>query len=109
MKILSPKTNTPSKSNFELEGMVLELRTRYNYLAECWTLDIADAQGDPLLTGLMLVPGHDLLTPYLELKKTLGALVLVEKSRGDYKSPDLLGINTKLLWFSPGERVAVPI
>lgn len=105
MKIVSLKTDAPGKYSVDLETTSVELRTRYSYLAECWTLDIADAQGEALITGLMLVPDIDLLKGYPELKETLGSLLLVERLRDEYKSPDALGLNTKLLWYAPGEEV----
>jgi hypothetical protein len=53
----------------------------------------------------MLVPGVDLLAPYPQIKKTLGALVLFSKTEQGYQQIDSLGKTARLVWFSPGESV----
>lgn len=91
-----------------LGNTLIELVTRFNYSAQCWTMDILDSEGNPILTGLMLVPNIDILDAYQEEKKTLGGMVLVERSAGAYQSSDLLGASTKLLWFPPETEVMIP-
>jgi len=108
MKIITLTNSGQSQSSVDLGFLLVSLTARYSYLAECWMLDIVDVQGESLLLGLMLVPGVDLFTPYTQLKKTLGSLVVVEKRAGDYKSPNALGENVKLLWFAPDEEVVIP-
>ena len=88
-----------------LNDVVVTLQTKYNYSAECWVMDICDAQDEPLALGIMLVPDIDLLIGYTALKEQIGSLVLIEKARNDYKDPDSLGNTTKLLWFAPGEDI----
>ena len=34
----------------------ITLVTRYNYSAQCWSLDIFDVNGDLMLAGIMMVP-----------------------------------------------------
>ena len=87
----------------------ITLLTRYNYSAQCWCMDIFDVNGNLLMAGLMLVPGVDLLKPYAAIKAIIGGLVLAEINPGDYQSPELLGINTLLLWFPPGQEVIIPV
>lgn len=93
--------------NVDLDGTIADLTTQYNYSAECWSLNIIDSAGDAILTGLKLVPNIDILRPHPTAKSLIGSLVLVEKNVGDYKSPDLLGINTALLWFSVDEETGI--
>jgi hypothetical protein len=81
---------------------------RYNYTVKCWTLDIIDSQDEIILSGLMLFPSIDILATYPQVKQTLGSLVLVELNLNDYKDPDLFGINTKILWYPPGEEIVLP-
>jgi len=109
MKIISLKSDAPGKYSVDLDETSVELHTRYNYLAACWAMDIADVTGATILNGIMLVPGVDLLKGHPEHKPSLGAIVVVEKFRGDYQSPGLLGTNTKVLWYAPGEEVIIPI
>lgn len=91
-----------------LGDVTVTLVTRYNYSAACWCMDIQDANGDDLLAGIMLVPGVDLLKAYQEEKKSLGSLILAEKTAGAYMDPDSLGTTTKLIWFAYGEEIAYP-
>jgi hypothetical protein len=72
-------------------------------------MDILDSLGNLMLAGLMLVPNVDILKPYTAIKESLGSLVLVEVNAGDYQFPDLLGINTALVWFPSGTEVVLPI
>jgi len=84
------------------------LVTKYNYSAFCWMIDILDADEIVLLSGQMLVPNVDILAPYPDIKDLIGSLILVELNLDDYKSSDLLGINTALLWYAPGVIVTLP-
>lgn len=83
------------------------LVTRYNYTASCWTLDIVDSSGGLLLSGLMLVPNVDILSPYPEFTEMIGGLFLIESKLGEYLLPESLGATTYLLWYSPDEMVGV--
>jgi hypothetical protein len=74
-------------------------------MAQCWVLDIADYEEQPILTGIMLVPDVDLLKPYPAITALIGSIMLVERSPGDYMADDSLGVDTSLLWFAPGEVV----
>lgn len=91
----------------DLKDTVVQVRTTYNYSAQRWAIDIVDARGNDILTGVALVPNIDLLTAFPQLKKKLGSLVLVELKAGDYKIPEMLGTRTKLLWFAPDEEVTL--
>lgn len=106
---LIPLTND-SEGHFlvTLNEQQLELVTRFNYLLSCWTLDILDAQGEPLQTGLMMIPGEDLLHPYRETADSLGGLLVIESTPGAYLQPDNLGSSVQLLWFAPGATVVYP-
>jgi hypothetical protein len=77
---------------------VYSLVLKYNYTAECWTMDILDSVDTLMLAGIMLVPDLDLLGPYPTIKETIGRLTIIEKNLGDYKNADLLGTNVQLVW-----------
>ena len=93
----------------DLSSILVRLVTRFNYQAECWTMDIFDIDDTLLAAGLMLVPQIDVLIPLTELKERIGGLMLIELNPDDYKSDSLLGINTILLWFPPGVEVVIPV
>lgn len=77
--------------------------TRFNYTAECWTLDIFDSLGDALLTGLMLVPGVDILNAYPTVSEVLGSLYFIEMSTGDYQLSTAMDKGAYLAWYSVAE------
>lgn len=87
--------------------VLITLVTRFNYSIAAWTMDIIDARGDLVLSGLMMVPNVDMLFPYPEQKELLGGFVLFEKNPGDYLSDSNLGTNIKLVWFPPGTEVVL--
>ena len=87
---------------------IISIVTRYNYLSECWCMDILDANGDLMLAGIMLVPLIDLLAPHTAVKQEIGTFLLIEKYTGAYKDPDKLGTDTALLWYAPGEDIEIP-
>lgn len=91
-----------------LGGTIVELVTRYNYSAECWTMDILDDQGENILTGLMLVPDVDILAPYEEEKKTLGSLTIAQRYADAYLNPNVLGTDIVLIWTPVGEDAQIP-
>lgn len=60
-----PLAPTPQRFGITLEGRELRLTTRFQNVAEGgWTLDIADNQDAPILSGIPLVTGADLLEQY---------------------------------------------
>ena len=100
--------NSGSRFSVVLGDVLITLVPKYNYSAACWVLDIYDAQDEIILAGLMLVPNVDILQPYPQIKRSLGSLILVEYTPGDYQSAAHLGTRTKLLWFPYEEEVVLP-
>jgi len=79
---------------------IFKFITRYNYTAECWALDIFDSLGNALLTGLMLVPGVDILSPHPVIGEIIGSLYFVEINVGDYLLPTAMDKGAFLAWYS---------
>lgn len=74
-----PATNiTPTNSNayliplkpqnqefdISLAGVSYHLKVIWNSASQCWILDIADSQQEPILSGIPMVTGCDLLEQY---------------------------------------------
>ncbi len=108
VKIIDLTPAGEGRAQVNLGSSVVAITTRYNYGAECWTMDVADVDGNPILSGLMLIPGVDILDAYQQEKKTLGGMVLAERSEDAYREAGSLGVSTKLLWFPPGSEVVIP-
>ena len=100
--------NGESRYVADMDGYLATFVTKYNYTAKAWSLDIFDADGVLLLAGIMLVPNVDVLDAYLQMKKNLGGLVLVEEVERNYTDPNKIATGTKLLWYPPGVEVGLP-
>lgn len=59
-----PLSANPQAFAISLAGVTYGLTVRWNAAAASWTLSIADANGNPILGGLPLVTGADLLGQY---------------------------------------------
>lgn len=64
-----------------------------------WFLDIADARDTPLISGLALVFGVNLLEPYAYLRIAGGAALYIVSNDGGDSAPDFtnLGAGRKLI------------
>lgn len=73
-----------------------------------WVMDIADSQGAPIINGIPLVTGCDLLAQYRYLNLGGGGILFMQSD----SDPDSvatftnLGVTAHLYW-APGVRVAV--
>lgn len=62
-----------------------------------WNLDLLE-RGLPLVLGLKLVPGCDLIEPY---HLDLGKVVMI----GEEPTLDNLGVDNTLVWIDPNESI----
>jgi hypothetical protein len=68
----------------------------------CWSLDIADIAGNPIVQGIALVTGADLLAQYRHLGFT-GSLVVATTSDPDaIPTFENLGSDGQLYWVPDG-------
>lgn len=64
----------------------------------CWSLDIADISGNPIVQGIAVVTGADLLAQYRHLGFT-GSLVVITTSNPDaIPTFDNLGSDANVYW-----------
>lgn len=61
---LIPLQNTNQQIQITLAGVLYTLTVRWNEMNEAWTVDIADANSNPIVSGIPLVTGVDLLAPF---------------------------------------------
>lgn len=59
-----PLSAEPQVFSIALAGTTYKLRLAWNDASSCWTLDIADALGAPMVQGIPIVTGLDLLAQY---------------------------------------------
>lgn len=90
-----------------LLGRRIRIRARYSNLMQVWTVDLSEVIGDatvPLVSGLVVVLGADLLASY---GLGLGGLFAVASDRPneDAKRAELGG-RVKLIHYTPEELAA---
>lgn len=62
-----PLSPTPQTFNISLAGVTYKFTVSWNWVSACWVIDIADATGNPVVRGIPMVTGVDLLSPYAYL------------------------------------------
>lgn len=89
----------PQTFSILLNGITYRLTFLYrNDPNSGWTLDIADSTGNPIVQGIPLVTGADLLAQYRHLGFT-GALVVQTTNDPDaVPTFDNLGKNAQVYW-----------
>lgn len=89
-----PLGNYPQSFSISLAGTVYQLTVLWR--GTFWALDIADKDGNPLVRGIPLVCGLDLLSPYQYMGFAGSLYVQGDANAGD--APDFfnLGITQKL-------------
>lgn len=71
-----PLSPEPQLFNIQLAGVTYYLTLRWNAESEAWNLDIAAQDRTPLLNGLLVVTGLDLLGQYAYLG--FGGMLIVQ-------------------------------
>jgi len=61
---LSPQAQSFS---IQLGGQTYQIYMRWNSFSNIWTIDISDSQGNPMVQGIPLVTGTNLLEPYPDM------------------------------------------
>ena len=99
-----PLNNTPVRFGISLQDVRYQLTIRYRstgIAGGCgWTIDIADTYGAPLVSGIPMVTGADLLAQYEYLNFGGGLMVATD---GDDKGAHVptfgnLGTSSHLYW-----------
>jgi hypothetical protein len=68
-----------------LAGTLYTLRLYWNVFTDCWVIDIGDRTGNPLIRGMPLITGADLLRQYGYIGIP-GQLLVIS----DQKPPDVV-------------------
>jgi hypothetical protein len=64
---LIPLVSTPQTLSIVLGGVQYNLRVLWNSAAGCWVLDINDSNNNPIVSGVAIVTGTDLLSQFAYL------------------------------------------
>lgn len=79
---------THTSQTLTLDGIRFRLDTYTNKADGCWYMDLFDGDGAPLIQGIALVTGLDLLFPYRYLDVPPGIL-FVNDHEGERTDPGL--------------------
>lgn len=93
---------TPQTFTVTLGGITYQMSLKYRNIDQGgWTLDIADQSGNPILNGIPLVTGCDLLAQYTHLG--FGGSLVVQTSSDPDAVPTFsnLGGDAQIYWVSP--------
>jgi hypothetical protein len=95
-------TDCPQSFNCQLGDVTYQFNLIWNDRSSVWMLDILNAATQvPIISGLALVLGADLLEKYA---LGIGAFVLVDETgTGTEATLTSLGSSTNLYWVSPDE------
>jgi hypothetical protein len=94
-----PLTPTPQIFNFQLAGVELRLSWVWNPVAVCWVLDILDKLGAPLVTGIPVVTGVDLLGQFRHLGIAQAIVVQTDNNPNAVPTFSNLGITSHCYLF----------
>lgn len=59
-----PLSAQPQKLSIAIAGTTYQLKVQWNVVNASWIIDIADASGNPILSGIPMVTGADLLEQF---------------------------------------------
>jgi hypothetical protein len=91
-----PLTPEPQSFTIQLGGIDYYMTLAWNRASACWVLDIADEDRLPIVNGIPLVTGLDLLEPYAHLGFTGALLVQTDFDADAVPTFDNLGITGRL-------------
>jgi hypothetical protein len=99
-----PLSAQPQTFTVVLEGATYGIRLYWLVPAQCWVIDLSDASGNPLINGIPLITGTNLLTQYRRYVGPPGQLLVIS----DHLPPDAvpnftdLGITGHLFYLVSG-------
>lgn len=102
-----PINARPQIFTIMLSGVLYTIRLYWLVPAECWVIDIMDSIRNPLVCGIPLITGTDLIGQF-EYVGIPGQLLVVSDQLPPETVPDFthLGITGKVYYIIPEEVVA---
>jgi len=92
------------KEQVTLEDTIYQLSLIWNGRDNAWFLSIAEQDGTPILDGIKLVPGYELLSRFKDSRLPPGALLTPDLTgTGDYPTRDNFGVDMKLVYMTEAE------
>jgi hypothetical protein len=93
-----PTTPTPQEFAITLGGVQYRVTLKWNVASNAWVIDFADTNGVPILAGVPLVTGVDLLEPYAYLNFGGKLYALTDNDADAPPTFVNLGVAGRLYW-----------
>lgn len=95
-----PFNSSPQRFSIFLNGTEYVVSNRWNAMSVSWIMDISDVNDVPILTGVPLVCGADLLSQYAYL--AIGGAMVAQTNNAPNQPPavDNLGVTSQLYYLS---------
>jgi len=87
-----PLISHPQQLTVTLAGTAYQMTVRWNAALATWMLDIANQNGSPLVQGIPLLTGRDLLSQYKYLG--IGGKLVVQTDQNAYALPTATNLGT---------------
>lgn len=100
---LIPLSPEQQRIDISLGEQNFTLRFMYNKMMQTWTLDLYDADQNPLVMGTPLVTGYNILEQYLYLGIKGRLVVFTEGDPDKLPTIDSLGVETNLYYVEYSE------
>lgn len=84
---------TPQSLQISIGGTTYTMKVRWCAPANCWMLDLLDVSGNPILQGIPLVTGTDLLSQFRYLG--VGFSLLVQSNNDPTAVPTFANLGTQ--------------
>lgn len=95
--VISEISLTPDNQQFGIVLAGVAYKARIIYRPPYWVLDLMDASEQPIIMGIPLVTGADLLAQYSYLNLGFKLAVICDDSAQDYPTQTDLGTGSHLL------------
>lgn len=96
-----PFSATPQTFTITLNGIAYKLTVKWNTIAQAWVMDIGNASNNPIVQGIPLITGADLLAQYQYLG--IGGSIICQTDNDTNAVPtyDNLGKTSHVFYISP--------
>lgn len=87
---------TPQSPQISINGVTYTMKVRWCAPANCWMLDLSDVSGNPILQGIPLITGTDLLSQFAYLGLNFSLLVQINNDPAAVPTFASLGLTGNL-------------
>lgn len=98
MRYEIPLTATPQRFTINLSGKAYRVRLWWNVIGQRWVIDLANTDGEVIISSIPVVSGADLLDQYRYLGLGGKLYAYTDAELGEPPTRINLGSNGKIYW-----------